>query len=222
MSEINMSNNSTLLPRILIIDDKEKVRKSLSLALKGRNFETLSAATADEAWKKISNDEADLALIDVMLGEDNGLDLLKKIRKMGSPLPVLIFTGYGTIDTAIEAITMGAFNYLQKPVKIDQLEPMIRSALRLRQLEKENRALHSIITRQEEEVIESRRKSGEEEHISSGNLKDQASGNLHQEMEEDLIRRVLAEYGGNKKKSAEALGISRATLYNKIREYGLS
>ena len=53
-------------------------------------------------------------------------------------------------------------------------------------------------------------------------FKPQSSGHLHQEMEEDLIRKVLSECGGNKKKSAEVLGISRATLYNKIKEYGLT
>ncbi len=214
-----MSNNSTPLPRILIVDDKEKVRQSLSLALRGRDFDTVSAENAEEAWTLIQDDRADLALIDLMLGKDNGLDLLKKIRKMESPLPVLIFTGYGTIETATEAITLGAFNYLQKPVKVDHLVPMIRSALRLRQLEKENRVLKSLIADHEETIIDS---EAESSRIVSGNFGGHSPGHLHQEMEEELIRRVLNECGGNKKMSAEILGISRATLYNKIKEYGLT
>jgi DNA-binding NtrC family response regulator len=221
MSDLNMSNNSTQPAKILIVDDKKKVRESLSLALKGRNFAPLSAADAEEAWEKVSEEEPDLALIDIMLGEDNGLDLLKKIRMMDNPLPVLVFTGYGTIETAMEAITLGAFNYLQKPVKMDQLEPMIRSALRLRFLELENRDLQSIVSRREENIVDGEHRF-KRSHGHPNSRDDRSSGNLHQEMEEDLIRRVLSECGGNKKRSAEVLGISRATLYNKIKEYGLT
>ena len=218
MSDEKPSRQSTAPLRILVVDDKEKVRESLSLSLRHRGFSPLSASNEEEAWKAINTDTVDLALIDVMLGKDNGLELLKKIRDLDPPVPVLIFTGYGTIETAIEAINLGAFNYLQKPVKMDHLVPMINAAVRLKYLEEENRELQSRIkvceNTQENQIINF---PGNRHERNERN-----SGRLHQEMEEDLIRKVLSECGGNKKRCAEVLGISRATLYNKIKEYGLT
>lgn len=154
MSNRNVSNNLTDNTKILVVDDKEKIRKSLSLSLQHRGFEPVCAASIDEGWEKIILDSVDLALIDIMLGEENGLDLLRRIQTLDSPIPVLIFTGYATIESAIEAIKLGAFNYLQKPVKVDQLIPMINSALRLTLLEKENRVLQSKIEDCDELLIE--------------------------------------------------------------------
>ncbi|MDC7232855.1 MAG: sigma-54 dependent transcriptional regulator [Spirochaetales bacterium] len=154
MSTHKMSNKSTTPATILIVDDKEKIRTSLSLSLKNRGYYPLSAASIEEGWEKIILESVDLALIDIRLGDENGLDLLRKIQTLESPIPVLIFTGHATIESAIEAIKLGAFNYLQKPVKVDQLAPMIGSALKLSKLEQENKELLMQIRKNDELLIE--------------------------------------------------------------------
>lgn len=146
MKSTKVSNIFTNTPIILIVDDNEKVRKSLSLSLNGRQFDTKTAETIEEGWNIINEGTIDLALIDIQLGDCNGLDLLQKIHTNGLRIPVIMFTGYGTIETAIEAIKLGAFNFIQKPVKIEQLVTVINSALKITNLEDENKHLRSIVS----------------------------------------------------------------------------
>ncbi len=143
--DINLSNFSTNNTVILIIDDKERVRESLALSLKSRGYRPITSDTIEDSWKTIMSEHIDLALIDIQLGDKNGLDLLKQIQNMERPIPVILFTGFGTIESAIEAIKLGAFNYLQKPIKIEQLVASINSALRIQYLEEENMKLQNQI-----------------------------------------------------------------------------
>ncbi|QEN09512.1 sigma-54-dependent Fis family transcriptional regulator [Oceanispirochaeta crateris] len=145
-----MTNNSY----ILIVDDKQKVQDSLALSLNGRGFKTQKASTLEEGWKKIQMEKIQLALVDVCLGDENGLDLLLKIQDHQLSIPVIMFTGYGTIETAIEAIKLGAFNYLQKPVKIEQLVASINTALKMYSLEEENKKLQDQIDEEETLIID--------------------------------------------------------------------
>lgn len=136
-----MSNIYTADVCILIVDDKQRVRESLSLSLKERGFRIQQASILQEALSVINNDKIDLALVDINLGEESGLDLLKQIQKLENSFPVIIFTGFGTIESAIESIKLGAFNYLQKPIKVEQLLVSINTALKLNFLELENQKL---------------------------------------------------------------------------------
>lgn len=139
---------------ILIVDDKQKVRDSLALSLKERGFTPYKASSLKEGWESVQIEEIQLALIDICLGDEDGLDLLRKIRNHNLAIPVIMFTGFGTIETAIEAIKLGAFNYLQKPVKIEQLVVSINTALKLNFLEDENKKLHDKIGREDQLLIE--------------------------------------------------------------------
>ena len=142
-----MTNSNTIIDApLLIVDDNPRVRESLALSLSNRGFPAIVADTVDNGWEIIQQNKISLALIDVQLGSESGLDLLKRIKNdLGNPMPVILFTGYGTIEAAIDAIKMGAFNYLQKPIKTEQLIACISSALRLHFLEEENAILQKKI-----------------------------------------------------------------------------
>jgi DNA-binding NtrC family response regulator len=136
-----MSNIYTADVSILIVDDKQRVRESLSLSLTERGFKIREASSLKDALHVINNKKINLALVDINLGEESGLDLLRQIQKLENPFPVIMFTGFGTIESAIESIKLGAFNYLQKPIKIEQLIVSITTALKLNFLELENQKL---------------------------------------------------------------------------------
>ncbi|MDC7234261.1 MAG: sigma-54 dependent transcriptional regulator [Spirochaetales bacterium] len=138
---------------ILIIDDNEKLCRSLC-----RNFEQLGykkayvCNTAD-AQDYLKNTPPDTVLLDIALGDESGLDLLKYIREEHPALPVIMITGYGTIETAIESIKSGAFDYIQKPLEFNKLLVIVENALRMKQLKEENTGLKSRIFRMAPKMI---------------------------------------------------------------------
>lgn len=124
------------MPRILVVDDEPAV---LALIKRGMEklpgFEITSASSADEARIRIRDDrEIDVAVIDVLLPDGSGLDLMSVIQAQDSRLPVIFITGSGTAGTAIEAMKAGAFDYVSKPLNLPQLRDLITRAAEVRRL----------------------------------------------------------------------------------------
>jgi DNA-binding NtrC family response regulator len=139
--------------KILIVDDMEKILDGLSLGLKAQGYSVVTARSVAEGFAAYTSNPIDVALLDVRLKEESGLTLLEMIHEDNPQIPVLMFTGYGTIDAAVQAIKSGAFNYLQKPVKMDELLAYIKKATHLVELEKENHRLRSQKNPQENRLI---------------------------------------------------------------------
>ena len=116
--------------KILIIDDNEKLCKSLSRNFRLHNYDTVSAFTTAEGYACIKEEIPELIILDIMLGEDSGLELLKRIRNRGVKVPVIIMTGHATLENAITSLRYGASDYVKKPVKfaalLDTAEKYIR------------------------------------------------------------------------------------------------
>ncbi len=118
--------------RVLVVDDEEDLRELLQMTLARMGLESDGAGTLAEARKLLSQPGLyQLCLTDMRLPDGDGLDLVRKIAESGQDLPVAVITAYGSLENAVAALKAGAFDYLSKPVSLDSLRALVRSALRL-------------------------------------------------------------------------------------------
>lgn len=130
-------------PDILIVDDEEDIRRLIQGILEDEGYTVRQAATVEQALEQVKTRAPSLAILDIWLkqGDDDGLKLLTRIKEDHPILPVLMISGHGTIETAVSAIKMGAYDFIEKPFKTDRLLLMISRALENAQLKRENQQL---------------------------------------------------------------------------------
>jgi len=121
--------------QILIIDDEPDIRELLELTLGRMNLETRAAANLEEARNLLANYEFDLCLTDMRLPDGNGIDMVRHIQDLHPEMPVAVITAYGNMETAVTALKAGAFDFIAKPVDLDDLRSIVRAALRIGQPE---------------------------------------------------------------------------------------
>jgi len=122
---------------LLIVDDEKNTRDGLRLSLED-NFDIYVAADAAQAMQVLKNDKVDVMLTDLRLGGDDGMKLIEKTLKLPNPPVCVMMTAYGSVDTAVEAMKRGAWDFITKPLNLDELEILIKRALKERRLETEN------------------------------------------------------------------------------------
>ena len=106
-------------PRILIVDDEPRIRSSLRGILMDEGYEIHMANDGLAALEKLQNeDPPDLILADIWMPRMDGLELLREIRSLDLDIPVIMISGHGTIETAVKAIKMGAFDFIEKPLTL--------------------------------------------------------------------------------------------------------
>lgn len=132
-----------VVAQVLIIDDEEIIRDALSALLTRDGYIVRTAPTAAEGIAALADDEFDAVLLDLMLPDRNGLDVLDDIRRGDADLPVVMITAFGTIDTAVRATKQGAFHYFTKPFKNDEVLLVVKHAVERRRLQKENLELRN-------------------------------------------------------------------------------
>ncbi len=121
-------------PQFLIVDDEQEVCNFFSYLLKQKNYSAVTANTGTEAMLKLKQFKFDTALVDLKLPDANGLDILKEIKKVQPGCEVIIITGYSTVKSAVEAIQLGAFDYVEKPfVDIDEMEQLLERSLNVKE-----------------------------------------------------------------------------------------
>jgi len=130
-----------MYPSILIVDDEISILQSLGGLLSDEGFEVLTASNGYEALKVIDKESPDLVLLDIWMPGLDGIDTLQEIRKSNPFIQVIIITGHGTIETAVKATKLGAYDLIEKPLSIDKVIVAINNALNFRRLEEENRYL---------------------------------------------------------------------------------
>jgi DNA-binding NtrC family response regulator len=118
---------------ILVVDDQEAIRHFLSKALQAEGHSVQTASCAEEARHVLSREGPDIALVDLKLPDANGLDLMAEMREALPSLQVVIITAFGEVETAVEAMKRGAYDYIAKPVHLDELGVVIRKALATKQ-----------------------------------------------------------------------------------------
>jgi DNA-binding NtrC family response regulator len=122
---------------VLIVDDEKHTRDGLRAALED-HYEVYVAGDAIGAMTTLDADPADVVITDLKIGTDDGMELMEKILKRSAPPICIMMTAYGSVDTAVEAMRRGAYDFVTKPVNIDRLEMLIRRALREREVQAEN------------------------------------------------------------------------------------
>lgn len=130
-----------MFPSILIVDDEPSILQSLSGLLSDEGFEITTAVNGYEALKIIDKESPDLVLLDIWMPGMDGIETLKEIKKSNPFIQVIIISGHGTIETAVKATKLGAFDLIEKPLSIDKIILAINNALNFRRLEEENRYL---------------------------------------------------------------------------------
>jgi len=123
---------------ILIVEDEKNLREGLQEALQSPSFRVITAANGFQAEEMVRAETVDLVISDLKMPGMSGLDLLRQVHGFSPTIPFIMMTAYGTVDTAVEAMKAGAYDYLTKPVNLDQLELLVARALKERDLEREN------------------------------------------------------------------------------------
>ncbi len=127
--------------KILITDDDVDLRELLTEAVRNWGYSVSVAKDGDEALRKLRMDRFDIVITDLMMPGMDGLALLKKIKELDRDILVIIITGYATIETAVKAIETGAYDYIAKPFRLDELMIVIKNACERLRLIMQNKAL---------------------------------------------------------------------------------
>jgi UDP-3-O-acyl N-acetylglucosamine deacetylase len=115
--------------RILIVDDEEKILQTMKGSLEDEDYEVLTASDGQEALEKVREENPDLIFLDIWLPGMDGMEILKAIKEYDSNLDVVMMTGHGTISTTAQAIKLGAFDFLEKPLSLDSILSVANSSL---------------------------------------------------------------------------------------------
>ncbi|MDD3469212.1 MAG: sigma-54 dependent transcriptional regulator [Thermoguttaceae bacterium] len=138
---------------ILIVDDEANIRKTVGLYLKSAKHSCVMAATADEAISCAQKDRFDAAFLDLRLGVDNGLNIITPLLDKQDDLKIVIMTAYSSVDTAVEAMKLGAFDYIAKPFKPAQIDFILEKIEKIRQMENRLSTLDSDLKSQQPNSI---------------------------------------------------------------------
>jgi len=129
-----------MLPTLLIVDDERATREGLRSALE-EDFDVYTASGVQEALAILKTEPVQLLLTDLRMGGDSGMELLEASQALAEPPVAIMMTAYGSVDTAVEAMRRGAWHFVTKPLILDEVEMLLKRALRSRNLESENRQL---------------------------------------------------------------------------------
>jgi nitrogen regulation protein NR(I) len=124
--------------KILIIDDDESVRDLLHAFFKDQGFDVTTAINGKEGLEILQNEHFDLFIVDLVMPEMSGIDLLKSVANFNIDTPSIVITAFATVTTAVEAMKLGAFDYITKPFSLDELMIVVKRCLEISRLKKEN------------------------------------------------------------------------------------
>jgi DNA-binding NtrC family response regulator len=129
------------MPTILIVDDEKNLRASLARALRLEGYATVEAADGAQALERLDGGEIDLVILDLQMPVLDGLGLLERLAAAPRRVPVVVLTAHGSIEKAVRAVRLGAFDFIEKPPSVERILLAVTNALRLERLEEENRRL---------------------------------------------------------------------------------
>ena len=133
--------------KILVVDDEHLIRWSLEQNLKKQGYEVFVAGSGEDALRLVRDESPDLVLLDIQLPGINGMEVLEKIKEQEDDIIVIMVTALGVLETAVKAMRMGAYDYINKPFNLDELAIVIRKALETSELKREVAHLRSEQTR---------------------------------------------------------------------------
>jgi two-component system, NtrC family, nitrogen regulation response regulator NtrX len=134
---------TVLHPKILIVDDEEGIRESLASILRDERYAVEAVPSAEEALERMAKGDFQVILLDVWLPGIDGMEALSRIQAVSRPPAVIMISGHGSIETAVRATKLGAFDFIEKPLSLEKIIVLVRNAIQQRRLEEENRVLRS-------------------------------------------------------------------------------
>jgi len=123
---------------VLIVDDNLRIFESLKPNFSHMGYRALHAVDTESAIDAVTHFEIDVVLMDIMLGDKSGIDILKKLKEIQETLPIIMITGFASVDTAVESMKLGAYDYVTKPLEFERLFKIVENASRMKHLEAEN------------------------------------------------------------------------------------
>ncbi|MCK4502146.1 MAG: sigma-54-dependent Fis family transcriptional regulator [Desulfuromonadales bacterium] len=129
------------MEKILIVDDEAFIRENLERLISKDGYLPISTDSPDEAINIVAAEEISLVLLDLNLGSSSGLDVLRAMREVDPEILVIIITGYGTVESAVEALKIGAYDYIKKPFKADAIHLIVKLALETQNLRRKVKRL---------------------------------------------------------------------------------
>ena len=124
--------------RILVVDDDPSIRNMLSIVLKKNNYDVILAENGNSALNRLKKSTFDLIISDIKMPDIDGIRLLEKIKSINPEIPVIMITAFASANDAVEAMKLGAEDYITKPFNIDELKIIIDKSLYKKDIEKEN------------------------------------------------------------------------------------
>jgi len=135
---------------ILIVDDEESICQSLKAILEDEGYQVLTAQSGEEAIRTVADEMPQLVLLDIWLPGIDGLETLKAIHSAHPQVVVVMMSGHGTIETAVKATKLGAFDFIEKPLSLERVIIVVNNALNVVRLEEENILLKQKVSHQYE------------------------------------------------------------------------
>jgi len=120
---------------VLVVDDETLIRQSLQGVLIDEGFEVTAVGSLSHAWAAFEKDRPDIVLLDLVLGDGNGLDLLRRIKEPGAPVKVVVISAHGSFEHAVSAMKLGAYDFIKKPFELEEVVATVRNAARTSSLE---------------------------------------------------------------------------------------
>src|ERR1700675_3202234 len=129
--------------RTLVVDDEKNIRRTMAMAIESMDHEVVCAGSGAEAYKELKSSAFDAVFLDLKLYQENGLDVLEEILRLAPRAAVVVVTAFASIETAVEAMRRGAFDYLPKPCTPDQVRQVLGRIEKTRKLERRGVELES-------------------------------------------------------------------------------
>lgn len=143
------------MPKLLIVDDEESIRHTLKEIFEFEKFEVEEAADGKEGLHKILNNNYDLVILDIKMPKMDGMEVMDEVAKAGVDVPIVMLSGHGNIDTAVEAVKKGAYDYISKPPDLNRLLITIRNAMEKSTLITETKVLKKKVSKTRDIIGES-------------------------------------------------------------------
>ena len=144
-----------IMSDILIVDDEKAIRKTLTEILSFEGYKIDEASDGEEGLKKFKDKNYDLVLCDIKMPKIDGIEFLQKAGEFNADVPIIMISGHGNIETAVEAVKKGAFDYISKPPDLNRLLITIRNAMDRSRLVTETKVLKRRVSKVQEMIGES-------------------------------------------------------------------
>jgi DNA-binding NtrC family response regulator len=220
-------------PHVLVIDDEESLRHAITKGLTRAGYRCSAAATGRSGVERFVSGGFDAVLTDVKLPDLSGLDIVAILTEMDATVPVVVMTGYGTMEMALEAMRRGAKDYVQKPFSVDDVARILHRAIRESRLTRENRRLRALVERrlspERYREVEAELAALRPDEDANGAADTNGGGRgaplglkeAQRQFEIRYVEELLARTGGNVAAAARLASISRPNFHKKLKTLGV-